>query len=105
MINQTTRKGIIIRPMHDRTEGNEQFPNIKCRKCELSILDYPFYKTAFEKYYHIICAIIVGSLSIEEVEFVIRSLKKQSDINLETANSLFDTISQYEKEVKLVNLH
>ena len=91
MIPITARKGIITRPIFSKQADSEQFPNIKCSKCELAILNYPFYKNGYEKYYHINCALICGQLTIPEVEMVIRRIT----ILIETKRQLEDTLIDY----------
>jgi hypothetical protein len=89
LIPITARKGIVTRPILDKLE--EKLPNYRCSKCGLGIIEYPFYKNGFEKYYHIICALSIGQLDIYDMELLIRRL----EIDIETEKSLKMTLYQY----------
>lgn len=84
MIQITARKGIVTRSIFERNKESEQSLNIKCSKCGFGILNYPFYKNGYEKYYHIHCALLVGQLTIEEMENLIKRLT----IAIQTKESL-----------------
>jgi hypothetical protein len=97
MIPITTHKGIITRPVFNKKEDSEQFPNIKCSKCGNAILNYPFYKNGYEKYYHINCSLQCGQLTIEEVEIAIKRIA----ILIETKRQLEDTLVEFVSGDKL----
>ena len=104
MINVNSHKGIVMRPMFSRSKDKEQFPNLKCRKCELTIKDYPYFKSGYEQYYHIVCALTVARLNIEDIQFISRKLDSTAKIAIETKYNLDSILQNYLEGDKIVSI-
>lgn len=104
MINVNSHKGIIMRPMFSKLKDKEQSPNLKCRKCEGSITGYPYFKSGYEQYYHIACALIVARLNIEDIQFLIRKLVSTVEIATETETTLSLILHNYLESDYIVSI-
>jgi hypothetical protein len=106
MLGITNRKGIVTRPIYSEynryNEDREEFPTLECRKCEHKITDYPFFKNGFEKYYHVECALVVGQITVAELEHMMKRIESSIVIGKETVKTLTKTLSDYIKKDKVI---
>lgn len=97
----TNRKGVVIRPIYSEYNKDhnkidkEIFHLLTCRKCERTIMDYPYFKNGFEKYYHILCALTIGQLSLNELEFLVKRLTTSIAVGNETIIILNQVMDSY----------